>query len=241
VQAEQHTCKSTAERNKAELEDFWGIFNGTTTYVDKDFTADSSSLYWTDMDESNQGWGELEWKRASDEFKDHSLFGSEGVTPADVRQGSIGDCWFLSAISALSEVPGRIERVFQDQDNELSPNGVYAINFWTLGVPHTVIVDDFLPMQLRHDGNYYSVFTKMGLDDAIWAPILEKAFAKYHGNYSHIVGGDSRLAARTLSGAPYDTYGHTDYSKADIIQQLSHRDSNDELIQVNTGGNNNAY
>lgn len=79
-------------------------------------------------------------------FADHSLFGSNGVTPADVRQGSIGNCWFLSAISALSEVPGRIERIFVNPDNELSANGIYAVNFYTLGVPHTVIVDDYLPV-----------------------------------------------------------------------------------------------
>jgi len=48
----------------------------------------------------------------------------------------------------------------------------------------------------------------MGIDSAVWAPIMEKAFAKYHGNYGHIVGGDSRMAARTLSGAPYTTYDH---------------------------------
>jgi hypothetical protein len=89
----------------------------------------------------------------------------------------------------------------------MSPNGIYAVNFWTLGVPHTVIVDDLIPMQ-NHYGTYYSVFAKVGLDDAVWAPVLEKAFAKYHGNYNHIVGGDSRLAARTLSGAPYDSIKH---------------------------------
>jgi len=66
------------------------------------------------------------------------------VTPADVRQGSVGNCWFLSAIAALSEEPGRIESVFVTK--EKSPNGIYAVNFYTLGVPHTIIIDDYLPI-----------------------------------------------------------------------------------------------
>ena len=127
------------------------------------------------------------------------------MTPEDVRQGSIGNCWFLSAISALSEEPGRIERVFVN--DAASANGIYAVNFYTLGVPHTVIVDDYLPLQ-SHRGTYYTVFSKMGLDSALWAPILEKAFGKLHGNYGHTVGGDSRRAARTLSGGPYESYDH---------------------------------
>ena len=127
------------------------------------------------------------------------------MTPEDVRQGIIGNCWFLSAISALSEERGRIERVFVNDD--ASANGIYAVNFYTLGVPHTVIVDDYLPLRERY-GTYSTVFSEMGPDAALWAPILEKAFGKLHGNYGHTVGGDSRRAARTLSGGPYESYDH---------------------------------
>lgn len=81
----------------------------------------------------------------------------------------------------------------------------------------------------------------MGLDSAVWAPIMEKAFAKYHGNYGHIIGGDSRRAAKTLSGAPYTSYGHSDYSQDEIWAHLHDADGNDKIIQVNTNGSNNDY
>lgn len=29
----------------------------------------------------------------------------------------------------------------------------------------------------------------MGDDSSLWGPLIEKAFAKYWGNYGHIVGG----------------------------------------------------
>ena len=58
--------------------------------------------------------------------------------------------------------------------------GIYAVNFYTLGVPHTVIVDDYLPLKKSNDKTIYA---KVAADGAIWGPILEKAFAKHHGNY----------------------------------------------------------
>ena len=86
-----------------------------------------------------------------DAFADKSLFGSTGIRPADIRQGSIGNCWFMSAASAIAEYPGRMEKVFLNSANEISKVGIYAVNFYTLGVPHTVIVDDYLP--LTKDGS----------------------------------------------------------------------------------------
>ena len=37
-----------------------------------------------------------------------------------------------------------MESVFLN--TEVSANGIYGVNFYTLGVPHTVIVDDYLPL-----------------------------------------------------------------------------------------------
>ena len=81
----------------------------------------------------------------------------------------------------------------------------------------------------------------MGPDDSLFVPLLEKAFAKYHGNYAHTVGGDSRRAARTLSGAPYDSHAHDGYSVDQLWVLLSNKDNDKDMIQVNTSGNNNDY
>ena len=42
----------------------------------------------------------------------------------------------------------------------------------------------------------------------MWTAVIEKAFAKYHGNYKHIVAGDPGFAVRTMTGAPVDLYNH---------------------------------
>ena len=53
----------------------------------------------------------------------------------------------------------------------------------------------------------------MGPDQALWAPLLEKAFGKLHGNYGHTESGDPKTAARTLSGGPHETFGHSAFTE----------------------------
>ena len=67
----------------------------------------------------------------------------------DIRQGAVGDCWYMTAASALAEKPKRLEKIFLNVDTETNKNGIYAMNLYALGVPHTVIVDDFLPLSKK--------------------------------------------------------------------------------------------
>ena len=65
----------------------------------------------------------------------------------DVRQGVIGNCWFMAAASALAERPQRLEKIFLNTSNQLNPSGIYGVNLYSLGVKHTIIVDDYLPLE----------------------------------------------------------------------------------------------
>ena len=88
----------------------------------------------------------ISWHRASDKFPGNPFWGHNGITPLDVRQGAVGDCWYMAAASALAEKPKRLEKIFLNADSETNKNGIYAVNLYVLGVPHTVVVDDFLPL-----------------------------------------------------------------------------------------------
>ena len=91
---------------------------------------------------------------------------------------------------------------------------MYAVNLYTLGVPHTVVVDDFLPLSVVKDDNgnptneYSTIFGHVAEDGSLWGAILEKAFAKLHGNYAHLVAGDPREATRALNGSPSIHFSH---------------------------------
>jgi len=93
----------------------------------------------------------------------------------------------MAACHTLSKIPSRVENLFLNLENKLSPNGIYGVNFYLLGVPHTVIIDDFLPLTAGNTaGTFKTYFAGISPDSALWVPLLEKAFAKLYGNYAHI-------------------------------------------------------
>jgi hypothetical protein len=157
-------------------------------------------------------------KRVGDIF-DNPQFYVEGVSAKDIRQGSDGDCWFLSALATLCGMePAQdlIERVCVARDEEV---GVYGFVLYRDGEWISVIVDDKLYLrkadyedsdatvraiwednririnsaaeyrkefQSNSRALYYAQSTH---PDETWVPLLEKAFAKAHGDYSAIEYG----------------------------------------------------
>ena len=115
--------------NKEELPDFYSIYAGDSEFNDASFSHESEDvLAWANQDETNR-WANhgITWKRIKDIYSDHTLFGKNGITPQDLRQGDIGNCWFMSSASAISEVPGRMEKIFLNVNNEISAAGIYAV------------------------------------------------------------------------------------------------------------------
>jgi hypothetical protein len=47
------------------------------------------------------------WMRIRERYPNATLFGTK-IQPNDIRQGELGDCYFLSAIAAFAEWPSRI-------------------------------------------------------------------------------------------------------------------------------------
>ena len=122
----------------------------------------------------------------------------------------------MAAASALAEKPKRLENIFLNNSDEVNKLGIYGVNIYSLGVKHTVIVDDYLPLENveQSDWTYAweTMFGHIGEDSSMWGPILEKVFAKIHGNYEHIVEGNPREATLTLTGSPslYQTHANYD-------------------------------
>ena len=113
----------------------------------------------------------------------------------------------MTAVSAIAEKPERVEKMFLNTLNAIEAKGIYGVNMYALGVPHTIIVDDYIPMY-EGGGN---VFAGIPDDKSVWGAIIEKAFAKLYGNYYHVEAGTATMAARTLIGGPWEEFEHTDY------------------------------
>merc|ERR1711865_757354 len=118
--------------------------------------------------------GDVWWRRAEELFeKEHEaqLF-SGGITPSDIAQGSLGDCWLLAAIATLAEHEGVIESCFISTN--YSPLGRYKIALWNpvKNERETFSIDDTIPC--NKDGK--PLFTTPNGNE-LWVFLLEKAFA----------------------------------------------------------------
>ncbi len=89
----------------------------------------------------------------------------------DIRQGGIGDCYFVASLSAIAQTdPNHITQAITDLGD-----GTYAVRFFDgSGNEKYYRIDGQLPVS----GNTtaYAQLTKGG---ALWVPLLEKAFAQY--------------------------------------------------------------
>ena len=144
----------------------------------------------------------------------------------------------MAATAALAAVPGRVEKIFLNNKNELSKNGIYGVNFYSLGVPHTVIVDDYLPLRKdKKTGNLGTWSAMVSADGAVWGVMLEKAFAKYHGNYRHMQGELPTKAIRTLYGAPWVHVSHASYTADQMWDKIQASEQNKDIISASAISN----
>ncbi|TFK24068.1 cysteine proteinase [Coprinopsis marcescibilis] len=165
----------------------------------------------------------------------------------DIVQGALQDCWFLSALATVSTAPGLIEKLCVAKDETV---GIYGFIFFRDDSWVTVIIDDMLYTrvpkyeELRHqekelyhmDKEVYNksarkggkslYFAKSGETGETWVPLIEKAYAKLHGSFSHIVGGLECDAMEDLTGGV-----STVLQSKDILNK--ERFWNEELLQAN--------
>lgn len=111
-------------------------------------------------------------------------------------QGNLGDCYFLSSIAALAEVPDRIRKMFGKTD--INPNGFYMVHVNLNGICREVIVDDYFPVT---EPLSTPIFAKPK-DNEIWVMVLEKVWAKLRGSYHNISEGFPHEVLTTFTNAP---------------------------------------
>ena len=180
------------------------------------------------------------WERAQDAFPAATLFGTK-ITPEDINQGFIGNCWFMSSCAALAELGDRIEKVFLNKTNEQNKAGIYGVNMYRLGVPATLVIDDFLPIRKSPTGGSMTLFASIGEDASLWGPFIEKSLAKFHGNYENIIAGRASVGVRTLSGAPYQETYHKEPNAPDqLFEDILKWDGKKAIMQAGTNASSNG-
>lgn len=173
----------------------------------------------------------LSWKRPSDIFRTHNYYLYKTIEPNDIKQGMLGNCYFLSSIAAIAEFRERIEKIIVE--NDVTKNGQYGIRLYIQGEPVIVIIDDHFPCA----NSRHAAFTHCrGSDNEIWVSLIEKAWAKINGSYAMTIAGLPSEGLSTLTEAPTVTYIHKKYSADKIWEILLDADKRDYIICTCTQG-----
>eukprot|EP00931_Biecheleriopsis_adriatica_P073159 TRINITY_DN47502_c0_g1_i1.p1 TRINITY_DN47502_c0_g1~~TRINITY_DN47502_c0_g1_i1.p1 ORF type:complete len:1021 (-),score=218.76 TRINITY_DN47502_c0_g1_i1:37-3099(-) len=154
---------------------------------------------WADSEHRRQS--KIWWQR----FPDFHVVSDFGFRAEDLRQGGVGDCWFMSALAVVAERPDLILRLFGGETAR-NAAGCYQVNLFLDGEWQAVNIDDRLPctdQQRRPDGSGLAFSRADG--QQLWTPLLEKAYAKAHGSYKAISGGEIAEALLDLTGCPTES------------------------------------
>eukprot|EP00607_Mallomonas_marina_P005329 CAMPEP_0182437996 /NCGR_PEP_ID=MMETSP1167-20130531/85437_1 /TAXON_ID=2988 /ORGANISM="Mallomonas Sp, Strain CCMP3275" /LENGTH=588 /DNA_ID=CAMNT_0024631137 /DNA_START=55 /DNA_END=1821 /DNA_ORIENTATION=- len=198
----------------------------------------SSSLFKNEKGETVQDNSlRVQWRRPK-EYLTGEIHIFEGVIePSDIKQGALGDCWFLCALAALAEFPALVKRLFADESKVVSEIGAYKLQFSKNGQWQDVLVDDLFPCQILGEPLYARCH-----GNELWVQLVEKAYAKLHGSYNLTRAGLPYEAMIDLTGDPFENYDFSDESVKSMISdgslfnKLKEYDEQGDLMTVSTPG-----
>lgn len=122
-------------------------------------------------------------------------FNAGGFSSSDIKQGQIGDCWWLAAVGNIAHRKDLMEKICVERDEEC---GVYGFVFHRDGEWIPTVIDDNLYLRHEDFGHHSDIydacgkkarmhkkhkqtgsealyFSKCEGDNTTWLPLLEKA------------------------------------------------------------------
>lgn len=161
-------------------------------FEDLDFPTTQSSVFYHQTPPF-----QFQWKRPK-EFLPNPVFLTDNPSSNffDVSPGKLGDRWFVSCVGSLTLTKGLFYRVVPaDQSFETHEYaGIFRFRVWWHGEWQEIIVDDRLPTV-----NNKLVFIQSAHGEHLWACLLEKAYAKLHGQFINLVSFKSKFTQLLIS------------------------------------------
>ena len=112
----------------------------------------------------------------------------------NIEQGKLGTCYFLAAISTISNYGQLLYQLFPQE--KINPEGLYEICLYHKGRWVKVLVDDYFPFIKNTDTFLWT----HPINNCLYTCFLEKAYAKINGSYNDINGGHLCPAFESLTG-----------------------------------------
>ena len=220
-----------------------GLSNYLATILDNIANGDPANQYYTGKDSNNNGMtarqelgnmyansssGRLEkliskWVLGTDSPATPGLYVKldlplffNGAGTDDVRQGNLGDCYYLSSISAIADtsvgsIDGTVASVNGGDMIVDNGDGTFGVRFYdNNGAERWVTVDKFIPGYREDKLEFAST-----VDGESWAMLLEKAYVQLNesgriaqdginrygiGNNFGIAGGSAGYALSHITG-----------------------------------------
>ncbi|KAF0709618.1 Aste57867_5843 [Aphanomyces stellatus] len=144
------------------------------------------------------------------------LFDREQRPAGECKPGRLADGYLFGALSMLSTSPTALSQLFprltadlvqphaawpapHELEQQYNDEGVYCVRFWRNHKSYLVVVDDYIPCSTNGKPVFAS-FTGSISRFEIWSMLVEKAYAKLHGGYDAIVGGQDIFCLQDLFG-----------------------------------------
>jgi hypothetical protein len=116
-------------------------------------------------------------------FASYPVF-KNGPDYNDIRQGSLGDCYFVATLASIADTdPTAIRQAITSLGD-----GTYAVRFYRNGSPVYLRIDADLPVT----SGGAVVYARMSSTGESWVPLMEKAYAFFRyssDSYGSIEGG----------------------------------------------------
>lgn len=159
-----------------------------------------------------------------------------------MKQGYLGDCYFLAALVAIAhDHKDIIRNMFTNGDLLKGDHPVYTTEWMINGRKSIVATTDELPADPASDEVYFA----SGKKGAFWPAILEKAWAKIFGDYKTTEGGYVVEVFKAITQAPVQVVTHDmilagHASKHGYWQQLLEWSQNKFPMGTSTSGGKNS-
>lgn len=129
----------------------------------------------------------------------------------DIKQGSIGDCYFMAALASLAQSdPGIIKQMIAPLGD-----GTYAVRYFRGGQEVIVRIDADLPV---FAGDFLAYAGSV--DKEIWVGLVEKAYAQFRtgaNSYASISGGWMSEVYAQVTGSSYTSLSISSTTNADTL------------------------
>ena len=169
-----------------------------------------NNLKYKFKDHNNNKWIEKN-------FSDLKIFKNK-IDCTNIAQGYLGTCYFLEALSTLSNRGQLLYQLFPVEN--IKDDGLYEICLYHEEEWYKILLDDYLVFYKREnkDEPLKFLFTQPA-KECLYSCLLEKAFAKLNGSYSDINEGHEIQAFTALTGFDSLVFSHYRINK-ELINQM---------------------